>query len=60
MSDEKINYSIEVYSDYAIIKGKLAPDVLFFLLQLCQKEGFTHMIRDDNDSKGFKLFRQQS
>jgi len=50
----KPNYSIEVYNDHAIIQGLLSSDVLVLLLKLCEKEGFTYLVPND-DKPGFKL-----
>jgi hypothetical protein len=50
-------YSIEVYKDYAIIKGWLTPDILMVLVRLCKKHGFTHLT-SNHDGKGFKLVRK--
>ncbi len=50
-----MKYSIEVYEDYAIIKGWLTSDVLTLLIKLFKKEGFTHMQSFDG---GFKLVKK--
>ncbi len=49
-------YGIEVYSDHAVIHGRLSSDILILLIKLCKKEGFTHMTSSE-DGKGFKLVR---
>lgn len=50
-------YSIEVYKDYAIIRGLITSEILMVLVRLCKKEGFTHMTHNDNEP-GFKLVRK--
>jgi len=49
-------YSIEVFKDFAIIKGCLTSDILQVLVKLCKKEGFTHLTM--HDGQGFKLVKK--
>jgi hypothetical protein len=43
MSDIEPNYSIRVYDNYAVIRGKLPTYAVLTLMSLGKKEGFTHM-----------------
>jgi hypothetical protein len=51
----KPKYSIEVYENYAIIKGLLTSDMLTILIKLCE-EGLTHLT--PHQGGGFKLVRK--
>jgi hypothetical protein len=60
MNKDKIEtpeYSVEVFEDYALIRGWLSSDVLTYLIKLCKKEGFTHLTHTDDGRQGFKLVR---
>ena len=50
-------YSIEVYEDHALIRGKLLASVFTLLVSLCRDEGFTHIISLDKGGLGFKLVK---
>lgn len=52
-------YSIEVYDDYALIQGSLSISVLRLLVNLCKREGFTHIMNNE-EKPGFKLVRQEN
>ncbi len=56
MNDSEPKYSIEVYEDYAVIKGFLSTDILTLLIRLCKKEGFTRL-GYNHDGQEFKLVR---
>jgi hypothetical protein len=56
--NEKFKYSIHVYEDFAIIRGKLKSDVFQIAIRLCEKEGFTYIV-PNYDGKGFKLIRKE-
>lgn len=45
---DDFKYNIEVFKDYVCIKGKIDIWVLKYLIRLCKKEGFTHLIQPDN------------
>lgn len=51
-------YSIEVFDDYATIRGRMSSDILVLLVRLCKKEKFTHMTNTDDGEPGFKLVRR--
>ena len=54
-------FSIDVYDDYAIIRGGLTCDILLLIIRISKKEGFTHMISfEDNGHVGFKLVKQRN
>lgn len=55
MTKEEPKYSLEVYTDHAIIKGWLTSDMLTVLIRLCKKEGFKGLI--PHDGAGFKLIK---
>ena len=50
--NEEIKFSIEIYEDYAIIRGWLTSDVLILLTKLCKKYGFKYLSSFEG---GFKL-----
>lgn len=50
-------YSIEVFDDYAIIRGRMPIDVLNNLICLCEIENFKFVVRSD-DEYGLKLVRE--
>jgi len=54
----KPNYSITVYEDHAIIRGWIQTETFSLLLQVCEKEGFTHITAIHDGSDGFKLIKQ--
>ena len=56
-SKNKMEYSIEVFDDYAVIKGSISSDVLNFLLKLCEDEGFKYMVPNYQDV-GFRLVKE--
>ena len=53
----KLEYSIKVYDDHAIIYGWLTSDILILLVRLCKKHGFTHLTHNDGNP-GFKLVKK--
>jgi len=57
MSDAK--YSFHVYEDRVIIIGSISMDVLIFIMELCKKEGFTHMKPLPGNKQGFILVKKE-
>lgn len=55
---EIAKYVIEVYEDHAVIRGWLSCEVLVALTAISKKEGFTHLVRNDDGSGGFKLVKR--
>ena len=51
-------YTLEVYEEWAVIRGALSTDVLTLLIGLCLKEGFTHLTHNEDGLGGFKLVRK--
>lgn len=52
-----MKYSIEVYEDYAVIKGGLSSETLKALLCICEDEGFKYLVPNYHDV-GFKLVKE--
>lgn len=51
------NYSLEVFEDYAIIRGHLTTEMLTLLIKLCAKEGFKYLTNIGDGTPGFKLIK---
>ena len=52
----EFKYSIEIYDDRAIIRGRLNLKILNSIFRLCRKEGFTHVAEVDHN-EGISRFR---
>lgn len=63
-NETKLTFSIEVFEDYAVIKGFLCIVIKGFLcikllkvlLKLCKDEGFKYLV--PNEDGGFKLIKE--
>jgi len=56
--DNQPKFSLIVYDDCAIIRGKMTVEVLTLLFKFCKKEGFTHLTNTDDSVQGFKFVRK--
>lgn len=55
---DKLQYSLEVYEDHALISGPIAFDVLAILMKFCKVEGFTHLTVRPDGKPGFMLVKK--
>ncbi len=53
----KLKFSVEVYEDFAIVKGTITSEMLMLIIRLCKKEGFTYFTYTDQENE-FKLERK--
>jgi hypothetical protein len=55
---DKLQYSLEMYEDHALISGAIACDVLDILIKFCKLEGFTHLTIRPDGKPGFMLVKK--
>lgn len=58
MKKEKPYFTLEMFDDYALIRGWLTPEMLMMIVKMCKKQGFTHLTSTNDGIPGFKLIKR--